>query len=310
MKKFLLAGALLISFSFYAQNLVLNPGFEDTLACPNSVSQLNYAANWITDVNTPDYYNTCDEPGQVGVPVSARGYQPARTGNAFAGEVNYYTSQVDYREMFHQQLSSPLVAGVVYNVGMYVIMNEDHAMWAVDGNLGIYISNTPINSLTPFAYTPQIANAPGNVLNDSLNWTAISGTYTAVGGEQYITIGSFIHDSQLTIINRGGSYPFTSYAIDDVWVIPDSLMLSVKNPLPEINVSVYPDPVADVLNVTMKNSPSSQLLLYNSLGEIMLQKKIQAGKNSIDVSAFANGIYFVNVSDGENSVNKMIVVQH
>jgi hypothetical protein len=309
MKKLLLLPCSLIALNLFSQNLVNNPSFEDTLACPSQVSELNYATGWISDVNTPDYYNSCGNPGQVGVPNSARGYQPARTGNAFAGEVNYYTAQTDYREMFHTQLSSPLVAGVVYNIGMYVIMNEDHAQWAVDGNLGIYVSSAVINPLTPFAYTPQIMNAPGNVLNDSLNWTQISGTYTAVGGEQYITIGSFIPDAQLTIINRGGTYPFTSYAIDDVWVIPDSLMMGTNNAENKLSINVFPDPASDFLNVTMNNSKQSELTIYNSLGEIMVNEKIVAGKNEIDISNFAEGIYFVNVHDGEKTWNKKIIVR-
>lgn len=213
MKKTLPLFLALLSFHSFAQNLVLNESFEDTIQCPNFVSQIDYATGWITSVNTPDYYNACNNtsqinPGMVGVPWSARGYQPARTGVAYSGVVIYYTSQANYREIFYRQLAQPLVTGVTYNVGMYVVLNEDNAQWAVDGGLGIYLSSSPINPTTPFAYTPQIMNPLGNVLNDSLNWTIISGTYTAAGGEQYITIGSFIPDNQLTIINRGGTYPY------------------------------------------------------------------------------------------------------
>src|ERR1041385_9156470 len=146
---------LLICFFFasgisFSQNLVPNPGFEDTVRCPDFVSQIDYATGWHTLVNTPDYYNACNNtslinPGIVGVPSSARGYQPAHTGNAFAGEVNYYTVQTDYRETFYAQLLSPLSAGVTYDVGMCVVMNEDHAQWAVDGDLGIYLSTSIVN---------------------------------------------------------------------------------------------------------------------------------------------------------------------
>src|SRR6185436_15223330 len=147
-----------ISFS---QNLVPNPSFEDTLKCPDFVSQIDYAAGWHTLLNTPDYYHECNNTspvnaGMVGVPTSARGYQPAHTGVAFAGEVNYYTSQTDYREVFYAQLLSPLLAGVLYDVGMWVVMDEDHAQWAVDGDLGIYLSTSIINPSLLFTYTPQI----------------------------------------------------------------------------------------------------------------------------------------------------------
>jgi len=289
-----------------AQNLVVNPSFEDTLQCPYFVSQIDFATNWHTSVNTPDYYHACNNngpinPGMVGVPYSARGYQPARTGNAFAGEVNYWTAQTDYRETFFAQLLTPLTAGVLYNVGMYVIMNEDNAMWAVDGRLGIYFSVNPINPLTPFIYTPQISNPPGNVLNDTLNWTEISGTFAATGGEQYITIGSFIHDSQLTIINRGGTYPFTSYAIDDVWLIPDSLV-GISEDLPSLEgdgIVLSPNPANDFVKISFKKNPADGIItIFDLTGREI--KKINPGKKkSVTVSTnnFSPGVYFLKVGD-------------
>lgn len=278
------------------QNLVINPGFEDTLQCPYFVSQIDFAVNWHTSVNTPDYYNACNNngpvnPGIVGVPNSARGYQPARMGNAFAGVVIYWTAQADYREIFYAQLQSPLTAGVEYNVGMFTVLNEDNAMWAVDGGLGIYLSSSPINPLTPFAYAPQIANPPGNVLNDTLNWTEISGTYIATGGEQYITIGSFIPDNMLTVINRGGTYPFSSYAIEDVWVIPDSLMSGINIPGEKPEAKVFPNPSNGkfTLNTMEKNS---DMIITDVTGKIIYKSKCTGLKKEIDMAGVPGGVYF------------------
>lgn len=297
-----------------SQNLVINPGFEDTLQCPYFVSQIDFATNWHTSVNTPDYYNSCNNngpinPGMVGVPYNARGYQPARNGNAYAGVVIYWTAQTDYREIFYAQLQSPLAAGVTYNVGMYTILNEDNAMWAVDGGLGIYLSSTPINPLTPFIYTPQIVNPSGNVLNDTLNWTKISGTYTATGGEQYITIGSFIPDNQLTIINRGGTYPFTSYAIEDVWVIPDSL--TTINPTPalfeEEGVWLFPNPSGGIINVKLNKSPISDVIsIFDLHGkEVMRIKLNNSSSISIKTRNFSPGVYFLKA----DAIVKKLVIE-
>lgn len=311
---------LLFFFSMQvsSQNLVLNPSFEDTLQCPNFVSQIDYAVNWHTSVNTPDYYHVCNNtssinPGMVGVPWSARGYQPARTGNAFGGVVIYWTAQPNYREIFYAQLQSPLVAGVTYSVGMYTILNEDNAMWAVDGGLGIYLSASPINPATPFAYTPQIVNPTGNVLNDSLNWTMISGTYLASGGEQYITIGSFIPDNMLTIFNRGGTYPFTSYAIEDVWVIPeDSIPTGVSNSEENFEVDIFPNPVRNKLAIGPDVSGAIHSIeLFTAIGRRVLQME-QIFRNDeqiiIDVSSLDSGIYFLKVGTDRKTLTKKIVI--
>lgn len=304
------------SSKILAQNLVINPSFEDTVQCPDFVSQIDYAVNWHTSVNTPDYYHVCNNtssvnPGIVGVPWSARGYQPARTGNAFAGVVIYWTAQANYREIFYAQLQSPLVAGVTYSVGMYTVLNEDNAMWAVDGGLGIYLSSSPINPSTPFAYTPQIVNPSGNVLNDSLNWTMISGTYLAAGGEQYITIGSFIPDNMLTIINRGGTYPFTSYAIEDVWVVADSIPTALGRFDENSEFSIFPNPAKNQLIISHESLVIGSIIIYNSQGKMVLSRELKANSQqltAIDISSLRDGIYSVNLRAGKKTLNKKLVI--
>ena len=311
MKKHLLVICILCAVKIsYSQNLVPNPSFEDTIHCPDYISELDYATGWHTLVNTPDYYNECNNTskvnaGMVGVPMSARGYQTAHTGVAFAGEVNYYTAQTDYRETFYAQLLSPLSAGMTYDVGMWVVMDEDHAQWAVDGDLGIYLSSTIVNSSQLFTYTPQISNPHGNVLNDTLNWTKISGNYTAIGGEQYITIGSLIRDNQLTIIDRGGSYPFTSYAIDDVWVIPQDVTTSNEISEEGLLSAIYPNPASNELRVSCKGILNNEttIELYNILGKNLYRATIGGNDSKdetvIDISAFPKGVYFVQLNSGK-----------
>src|SRR5437868_5222781 len=77
---------LLISNFCFSQNLVPNPSFEDTVACPNNLSQINRAIGWSSYRQTPDYYNSCSiNGGYSGVPLNQFDYQYPRTGNAYAG---------------------------------------------------------------------------------------------------------------------------------------------------------------------------------------------------------------------------------
>lgn len=298
-----------------AQNLVNNPSFEDTIMCPNFVSQIDYATGWSTTNFTPDYYNACNNngsinPGMVGVPNNARGYQPARTGNAYAGIVTYYTAQTNYREVFQSQLLQPLQPGVTYQVGMWIVLNEDNAQLAVDGGIGIYISNSPINTSQLFSYVPQIMNPNGNVLNDSLNWTLISGLYTATGGETYITIGGFIPDNALTIINRGGTYPFTSYAIEDVYV-QQNLSTGMTEDLGSL-INVYPNPATDNVNISFAHAGTGKVLieLYNSIGEMVyssLEDNYSGKGISIPLAHLASGVYSLAIlTNGTRCVKKII----
>ena len=57
----------------------------------------------------------------------------------------------------------------------------------------------------------------------------------------------------------------------------------------------------------MNANDGEMMVMYNSLGEIVLSKRMVKGGNLVDVSLFADGIYFVEL--GENKRTK-IVVQH
>src|SRR5436189_139332 len=75
---------LLLSTSASAQNLVPNPSFEDTVACPTTVDQVYKATGWHSYRPSPDYFNTCaDSASLFSVPYNAFGYQYPRTGNAY-----------------------------------------------------------------------------------------------------------------------------------------------------------------------------------------------------------------------------------
>src|SRR4051812_43656962 len=83
--------AVLISVLGFAQNLVPNSSFEDTVACPNSISQIDRATGWSSYRQSPDYFNSCAyiTYPNASEPSNIWGYQYSRTGNAYAGFIAY-----------------------------------------------------------------------------------------------------------------------------------------------------------------------------------------------------------------------------
>ncbi len=226
-KPFLLLFLVYGAFA-HAQNLVPNAGFETFTMCPVGFSQFNgYVSSW-TDPNTasPDYYNACANPFPAGVPRNGTGWQQPHAGSGYAG---FYTSSGTlYREFIQVQLSSVLTAGTTYLFSMYVVLHNK-SKFAVD-DLGAYISATAPTAagtgLLAGNPQPQIANAAGNVLTDSLNWTLISGVYTASGGERFLTIGHLKSDLQTTMLQVNYGSQGAYYYVDDV-----SLSASVTLPV-------------------------------------------------------------------------------
>ena len=203
-----------------SQNLVPNPSFENYSTCPNSTAQIHLVSSWVSPSNgSPDYFNSCATNTFCDVPSNFFGTQVPRTGNAYT-QIVTYPSAIFLREYVQVKLLSPLVAGQTYDVSFYTCLQDNS--YRASNNIGIYISNIAPTAATmgPLPVVPQINET--NVINDIINWRLISGTYTALGGEEYITIGNFYGDvSTSTAINSSGSSIYaTFYLVEDVCVTP------------------------------------------------------------------------------------------
>lgn len=72
-------------------------------------------------------------------------------------------------------------------------------------------------------------------------------------------------------------------------------------------IVAYPNPVSDILNIDGEDI--SQVEIYNSLGQNVYTNSGVANGLRIDVSAFENGIYFVNIkkTNGESTSQKFVI---
>jgi gliding motility-associated-like protein len=209
----------------FSQNLVPNYSFENTISCTQWYLMANPPpppgpiTNWFTPTaSTADWFATFNTCGQT-APLSAFGFQFARTGNAYCG-FGVSTDGSNTREYLSCQLIQPLQQSKRYCVNFYVSPGET-LRYFVDG-MGAYFSvDTPSCSgnYCFLSYPSQVNNIPLNVLTDTVNWTLISGTFIANGGEKFITLGNFTPDSLNTVdTNATGIYDAAYYFIDDVTV--------------------------------------------------------------------------------------------
>ncbi len=215
------------SISAIAQNLVPNPGFETNTGCPYDISkpafyQLTLATPWNQPTaGTSDYFHTCATSTACIVPANTFGSQTANGGDGYAGFYTYQTVTANYREYIQVMLSSTLSAGVSYDLSYYISL-ADKSQWA-SNKIGAYFSATAISGggATPLGYTPQIVN--NTVITDMAAWTLVTGTFTAGGGENYITIGNFSNDAGTTVSATGiSTLPIAYYYIDDICLTPSS----------------------------------------------------------------------------------------
>jgi gliding motility-associated-like protein len=245
---------ILLFYAFsgvFGQNLVPNNSFETLSSCPTADGQLDKAIPWFNpnhylSISMSDLMNECAQPFPttlVDVPQNGWGYQYARTGLGYANIYSYSKSYpFDERDYISVQLINPLITNRKYYVGYYACLAAQDSLWnsvypnsgsawAIDC-MGLLFTDTAINinNTLVIPAIPQIMSPPGYFLKDTLNWMLVSGLYTALGNEQYITIGNFKDNASTNaiIISNTSITDAAGYFIDDVFVY-DVTNLQVAN---------------------------------------------------------------------------------
>lgn len=77
------------------------------------------------------------------------------------------------------------------------------------------------------------------------------------------------------------------------------LALNVENNLNEIQVTVYPNPTKNTLNI-QSNGQITQLSIFNQLGQLVETYKGQHPR--LDIQHLPSGIYFLNIANDTNSI--------
>lgn len=312
----------LFVFTVSAQpNLVLNPGFENFNQCP--VNQNDYAAmqSWYSVLTTSaDFYNACSNYPDAGVPQNFLGNQTAHQGNGYAGVVLYLNNpQMEYREYVGAKLTQPLVAGKKYCVTFYVAAADSAGLQT--NTIAAYIGDS-INSATPFGitalpYTPQIQTT--QYIENNAGWQLVEGEYTAQGGEQYITIGSFTGDANTTFGPNGlEPNPFgpnqtymMSYVYIDNVVLKECDKVGLDEETNVIDIELYPNPTSGLITLDLPVLQTNvDMELYNLAGALVAQYTIKpTPKAKIDVSALSIGLYIARIStNGTPLIHKKILI--
>lgn len=282
-------------FEVNAQNLVPNPSFEET-PCDSNWTPLSFPAeHWYNpNTATPDYYSEDFGPNGCGVNVIPDG-QFARTGEfmigIWAGQPSSST-----REYVQTGLMTPLVTDSTYCISMH-IRRYGAARYAVD-RFGIMFSadslydlNSPSNLMGGMAY---LSSDIGTPLEDTLQWIQLEWEYTAIGGEQFITLGNHWDNSFTDYLeNDLGFIEAAYYFVDDVVVQKCTVTF-----LPEYRteVRVFPNPFTDRIEI-WDIIRFDRLRVYDALGNLIVSDRVIDSFLSIDTSGWNKGVYILELSN-------------
>jgi hypothetical protein len=227
--------------------------------------------------------------------------QPASTGSAYMAQVTMAPQVgVDYRENIYAQLISPLIAGQDYDVHLMVSWT-DNSQYATN-NIGVKFS---MDTIFPIDGVAQVYSSA--VINDTQNWTEISGSFTAEVAYEYIAVGNFLTDDETESAYDCPSCTFNQHAyyIDDVCVVPKhgngecSLAMAV-NELHMASGGMRIVPTMLGLNVQFAQPlpQKAVLTVFDMQGRSLETVVVARGSmtQSLSMDAIAPGAYMVNVN--------------
>ncbi len=276
---FTLAIASICNSQCLTINLIKNPSLEEYTCIPNNLAMIDCADYWTQPdaESSSDYYNNCAIGSLISQDILP-GYQHSYFGNGYAGIIcNHYYSPISYREYLQGQLSEPLIRNTCYHVEYWTLLYGG-SYSAIDA-LGIFFSDTlpkKDNSHQLFNFHAQIENPANNVIIDTTNWTKISGDFTAKGGEQFFTVGTFKSQIDInSIYFTPDQADFSVYFFDNFSICPCEDTIAQIEPMAEVVIPNVFTPNKDGSNdefiVKGQGIEHLNLKVYNRWGGIVYQ---------------------------------------
>ena len=210
MKRILISIMVIIgTLSLSAQNLVKNPGFEEYFHLPDMkyyneekyIDSAFICKYWHrVRETTPDYYHTESSEPNFAIPDGHFGYQPVISGNAYLGlgPINLDGAF----ELISGELIQPLNPGEIYKISFKYRFAGSSCYWKLD-KLEVLITQN-IDRFKKFYLMPSTTDVMSpdikanvnivDTVNNDGDWHTLNGTYKAIGGEKFISLGIFYQD--------------------------------------------------------------------------------------------------------------------
>jgi gliding motility-associated-like protein len=281
-----------------AQNLVPNPSFEEYWQCPQSDSNFDDVKEWYIASQSPEYFHSCSNILDMGVPLNAAGFQEAKDGEGYAGFFWFCDVGNAEMELIQVQLKDKLEKGKLYCLSFYISL-ADSSEYGID-RIGAFFSPNPTfgASIEEQKYTPQIETPPNLPFLDKIEWNIITDDFCANGDEQFLTIGNFHSNEEVNFYPSGyggGEIGICAYYyVDMVELISCGICPGYVPELPNV-LTPNGDGVNDEFLFEGDGITELRLFIYNRWGtEVYTQKGYGLNWNgrTNNGTRLTDGVYF------------------
>lgn len=299
-------------------NLVRNGDFEEHSYAPSYTSQLYKSCGWQSPsyFPSPDYFNSDSTYPQVSIPSNVFGNQADKISGNQAYVGMFISSnrpallQNVYSESLKTELTSSLLPNTKYQLSFdvskadnYLLNGIKFQVFITDANLelttGGIIPTSNITSDKVFLTNPTFSSS-----TSATEWETITFTFTTGSNPnlKYLYIGGL---NNVQFQNSNG--PDAYYFLDNVSLIPASLLgLSALN-FENDDIEVFPNPAHSIITVKNSNSNIKSIELYDMAGRVLKAEKVNKKDVQLDVSNYQVGTYLIKViTNNGDAVKKFI----
>lgn len=228
------------------------------------------------------------------------------TGNSVTVQVNLGTQSVPANDVY----------GIAFTVNYNEELLATNSMGVSFGNS--WFGNHGLNTISLRKNIHGLGRM--DVALTRIDHQNISG-YGTIGELHFITIDNLsgkqtlyetlqLELSDVRLIRNDESEVVLGIQNDSVVVTDLGSAINELNTL-EAGTSIYPNPARELLTVSLPaglQGMNYELTILNAAGQAVQVSNTGAGISTVDVSRFAEGIYFLRISDGKVVVNKKFTV--
>lgn len=309
-----------------SQNLIPNPGFEETDSCWHTLG-LGALQDWYSAYLTPDHLQSCLPYGSVnGLPLNFITFQETHEGSSCVGLITYHQNGLsEQSEWIMVPMLEPMTVGQTY----YCSFRANAAfggnaqypqIWLANSNVGMLFTtyDRQWNAGDPYPAALNQAHVRyTQVLSDTVGWTLVSGSFMADSAYQYLMVGNFFSNALTDTMHFASPssvfpwYPWGYTLIDEVCVSPNPVDCDLGQGVGTEVIDgpvLFPNPAQDQLEVGRRSG--AQLVAMDALGRVVWQGVVESDRWVLPVGAWARGAYMLRLEWlGRIEVHKFVLAE-